>query len=309
MKKNFFFLSILLIAVFFCFRSFFLFRPYYFHIPVKFINQYRTPSTSIEIEGNVYQVEIDLGTKMPLSLHKSALDHIKKDPSGVSRRLDFRGNKYETPLYIVHSIQAGDFLLKKTKVREESLDFSNKKSIIYDSTTKGPNCQIAGRIGRDFFDGRNLFMDFHHSKLIICSNIKDIKTDNYKTDTMISVPFENTPDGIILRIGTDLGVKNFVLDTGTTASVLRSSSLGKDIAVNQRNGMTVFETSKFIINDIDFGSRDLYLLDISPSFDEIDGFLGMDFLNDYMIYLDFSKNTAFIDKSPDTFPAPTNRTQ
>jgi hypothetical protein len=60
--------------------------------------------------------------------------------------------------------------------------------------------------------------------------------------------------------------------------------------------LTVTETAKFSMNSIDFGPQKLMLLDISEQFDEINGFLGMDFLNKHIVYLDFAKNIAYIEK-------------
>ena len=96
MKKKGGILLVLIMIALFSARG--LFRHYYFVIPIEFLNAYQIPCTSVEIEGNRYQVEIDLGAKTALSLRIDVLEKLKKDPCGTSRRIDFRGNQYETSL-------------------------------------------------------------------------------------------------------------------------------------------------------------------------------------------------------------------
>jgi hypothetical protein len=57
-------------------------RSYHFQIPTRFTAA-NTPYTEVEIEGKAYLLEVDLGSKFPLSLEKNALEQIdKKMPNG-----------------------------------------------------------------------------------------------------------------------------------------------------------------------------------------------------------------------------------
>jgi len=295
MRKKGIFLTILFLVAVFSIPDLGFFRSYYFVMPIEFLNSYQIPCAYIEIEKNRYLVEIDLGSKMALSLHKGILENMQKTPCGTSRRLDFRGNKYETPLYCIPQVKAGSFLMKKTKAREESLSFATKGSIIIDGSKE---CIFAGRLGRDFFADKNLFLDFNHGTLIACSKLKDLGRKGYELNNLIAVPFKSTSDGLVVEVETDLGKQRLVIDTGATASVIRSRDV-QDLDCKQRNGMTVIETSKFAMGGTDFGLRELYLIDLSPEFNEIDGLLGMDFLKEHVIYLDFARKTAYIRKSLD----------
>lgn len=287
MKKTGIVLTIFFMATFLVLCGLGFFRSYYFSIPIEFVNAYQIPCTSIEIEGRSYPVEIDLGSKTALSLHKEVLDKISKDRCGVSRRLDFLGNKYETPLYFISNVKIGSLLLRKIKAKEESSGFSAKSSILIQAKEN----RSEGRLGRDFFSGKNLFMDFSHRIFIACSKLKDIEREGYETKKLAAIPFKSTADGVILEIETDMGLAKFVLDTGTTASAIRKTREALE------NEILAIETSKFAMSGIDFGPRKLYLLDISPEFEEIDGFLGMDFLNEHVVYLDFAKEVAYIAKT------------
>jgi hypothetical protein len=287
MKKAGVSLAIFFMAALLLLYGFNFFRSYYFSIPIELVNTYQIPCTSVEIEGKKYSVEIDLGSKTALSLHKKVLDKIKKNPCGSSRRVDFLGNTYETPLYLISNVKIGSLLLRKINTKEESLGFTAKNSLLIPAK----ETQDGGRLGRDFFSDKNIFMDFGHRVFLICRNLKDIEREGYKTTKLAAVPFKNTTDGIILEIETDLGLMKFVLDTGTTASAIRNTQK------TPTEEMLVIETLKFSMNKIDFGPQKLYLLNISPEFEEIDGFLGMDFWNGHAVYLDFAKNIAYIGKT------------
>lgn len=292
MKKKGIFLIILAMAALFSMRGLDFFRAYYFVIPIDSLNSYQIPCTSIEIQGNRYQVEIDLGAKTALSLDKDVLGKIKKDLCGTSRRMDFHGNKYETHVYFIPEVKIGSLLLKKIKTKEESTKFVTESSLVIGTNEH----KYAGRIGRDFFLGKNLFMDFKHRILIACSKLKDIEREGYDINTLTAVPFKSTDDGITLEIVTDIGKRKFALDSGTTVTVLRSENLNKT-PIKHSNGMQFIETFRFAIGGMDLGFREIYLLDMSQEFNQIDGLLGMDFLKDHLVYLDFENQIAYIGKS------------
>ncbi len=255
-------------------------------IPIEHINEYKIPCASIKIEDKSYLVEIDLGSKTALSLHENVLRKIKKDPCGTSRRMDFLGNKYETPQYSIHNVRVGSYFLKKTLVKEESLEFSLKNSVIGEAGVK----ESVGRIGREFFEDKNLFLDFRHRVFMISHKLKDISKNGYEYKNLTAVPFQNTKKGIIFEITIDAGVKKLAIDTGATITAIRNSG-------NEQKKLETFQTSQFVMNGVDFGPRKIYLLNITPLFEGIDGFLGMDFLNEHVVYLDFTKQVAYIGKT------------
>lgn len=284
--------SILSLGIFIGVYSLNVYRSYFFSIPIELINEYQVPCTSIEIENNKYLVEIDLGAKSALTLNKEVLDKVQKSPCGVSRKLNYLGNKYETPAYFISDVKVGAFLLEIVKASEESQPAAENSIII-----PSKHCERKGRIGRDFFLDKNLFMDFSHKVFIACSQLKNLRIAGYEIDEMTPVPFKSTSAGIIFEIETDFGLGKFALDTGSTATVIRNTQ-----QLHKNQVLPKISTSKFSIATAEFGPRNIYLLNISPALQEIDGFLGMDFLQEYAIYLDFTKKTAYIGKKAIKFP-------
>lgn len=262
-------------------------RSSYCVIPIVGLSDYQIPCTTIEIEGNKYLVEIDLGAKTALALKKDSLEKLTKNECGVLRSVDFRGNKYESSLYEVSDIKCGEFFSKKVKVKVESEAFAAEGTVI----SKAKNVPEVGRIGRDFFKQENLFMDFRQGIFVICDDLNSLRERGVQIEDLKPIAFENNSYGVVLEVTTDWGKRKLVLDTGATISVLRSD-------VEQQSGIQVEHTTLFKMGGVDMGERDLSLMPISQDLGEIDGFLGMDFLKEHRIFLDFSKQTAYIGKSP-----------
>lgn len=257
----------------------------------------RCPIISVEIEGNSYPLELDLGSKTPLSLQARVLEKIHKEEQGISHYLDFRGNKYECPNYIIPSASLHGFSTSKVGIKEEAFTFSSATQIYNGSgrSKEEITFQYFGRVGLDFFSQRNFFMDCSRPCLIICRNLQDLRKDGYETKHFVSCPFQLTPLGIVLHVETDQGLMRFLVDTGCTDTVIRASFFGEQKYDKYHNGMPVIPTKKFTIDHLDFGRAELCVLDITPYMEKfIDGLLGMDFLKNWPIFFDFKKQLFYI---------------
>ena len=62
-------------------------------------------------------------------------------------------------------------------------------------------------------------------------------------------------------------------------------------------GFPIFTTSQFTINGTDFGSKDLYFINMTNELHDIDGVIGMDFIKKQVMYIDFSKEIIYIQHS------------
>ena len=102
------------------------------------------------------------------------------------------------------------------------------------------------------------------------------------------------PFGGVFSVNTDMGVIRLSIDTGASGTFVRSSRLeGREVHKIDHT-LPVFTSSTFVIGGKDFGSMDLHLLNIAPEWHEIDGLLGMDFLENHVVYIDNQKNVVYI---------------
>lgn len=266
---------------------------YYFEIPVNF-ELSKVPSTDVYIDGNHYLVKIDLGSKLELSLNKSILDRIKnKRFNGNAEWKDCFCNEYTSSSYVIAKIGIENLTFSNVIAVEEREDCKNNTTLW--NVHHIPDREV-GALGRSLLAKRNLLLDFRNFRIVASNDIKKLKQNGFNIEACIKVPFEMTKIGLTLRVNTDMGVKNFCLDTGSTLTFVKLVvSKGKP-CLQDRYGVCFFSTSKFEIGGINFGSVKLYPLAISDKLEEIDGLLGMDFLKKHVTYIDFHNKVIYIDK-------------
>ncbi len=132
--------------------------------------------------------------------------------------------------------------------------------------------------------------------IFVTSSMNQLKMDHWSICDLFETSFEMGRWGIVLSIETDIGTRRLILDSGASASIIKNSSLNLSSIKKEAPGRQMFTTTKFVIGGHDFGPVDLSLFEIASSIDA-DGFIGLDFLKKYAIYLDFENSKAFIGPS------------
>ena len=94
-----------------------------------------------------------------------------------------------------------------------------------------------------------------------------------------------------------------MLDTGCTRSLLKPSVIEGLESTEWNPGLFSWHSSKFSFGGQGFGSLDFLLVEMAPIFSKIDGMIGMDFLKEHVVYIDFQKKRAYIGKSDECLPA------
>lgn len=295
MKKRWFFYLLIIGCMFFWVLWYQkLNKIYHVLIPVE-IREANTPYTTIEIEGKIYRLELDLGSKFLISLRKNILDEIAgKTICGRGEWTDLKGNKYSAPSYFVKKISIAGFSFKDLNVQQEDDDYIYK-TVLWDAKNREREFFIAeevGTIGWPLLEKVNLLLDFSHSCVLASNDKKSLKKLGYYIDGWVKVPFKIDRPGIILEIETDFGVKKLAIDTGSTLNLIRN-----DQTIEGKMGMykiPFINSSKFIINKNNFGSITFHLYELTSELNEIDGYLGMSFLENHQIYIDYPNRVAYI---------------
>jgi len=235
---------------------------------------------------------LDLGSDFPFAINKQILSQLKDIiPNGTSSHRNYQGKIYESPKYKIPEISVGNLLVTNVDVREVNEEY-NKDSVfifhlpqnIYNQVVKNKEPydinipENQGVVGRPVFENYKLLLDFPNATICI-SNREDFSVSN-----CIKIPFENSSKGITLTIATDLGPKRFILDTGFTYTVIDET-----LAPNKQ----YFQTSSFSIGGKNFGTRYLIVRKIATDYFKVDGFLGMDFLRDHTVYIDFFRQMLY----------------
>lgn len=242
-------------------------------IPVTF-NVRNAPMIEVSLEEDTYSLKLDLGNCFCFSLKSDILQKIQKTKYGTSQWHDFKGTQYESPVYTIPEIKIGSLKFSRVFINEDSDEFHANTALI------GSPLPLSGMIGLPILQKYNLFLDFPHSAIYASKDLALLQKAGLFSHNFLAVPFQSHPDGIILTVETNTGTYRLMLDTGTTSTAIRiphSSS-----------------TEKFEIMGHDFGPRFIMPIAISAQFN-FDGCIGMDFLSEYPIFIDYSNKMVFID--------------
>ncbi len=248
------------------------------------------------IEGKTYPLQFDLGSKFPLSLKKSVLEAINDKKSfGLAKWQDVKGNFYEEPSYSIPCIKIESLVLTEIIARQENDAFRTGTTIWKDiSGVPNSTCKHVGCLGRPLLEQTNFLLDLKNSQMIACNSKRRLQKIGFVLDNMAKVPFEGGSKGIIINFETDIGILRLGLDTGSTITLIRTCCLQDQNCTKDARGFSVFTTQKFSVGNKDFGTMILFLYDITPELKEIDGMLGMDFLENHIIYIDYKDEFVYI---------------
>lgn len=250
---------------------------YFERIPVTFVSR-GSPTVNVSIEGNIYLLEIDLGSPFSFSLNREILQNIHKTSYGTAEWSDFRGQRYESPAYTIPEIKIGNLTFANAVTKQNREDFH------INVTLGSPPAQPIGSIGSPILKKYNLFLDFPHSAIYASSDSLLLQQAGLLYKNLLVIPFILHSDGILLGVETDTGTYRLMLDTGATHTAIRVPHPAS--------------TKQFCIMGHDFGARAIFGIGLNPRLD-FDGCLGMDFLREYSLFIDYSKQLVFIDLQKD----------
>jgi hypothetical protein len=264
-------------------------------IPIRF-SPSKIPIFDVVIEGTTYPLGLDLGSKFPLSLEPAVLKNISKKRLGKSEWFDGKGNYYTSRSYLIPEIDICGFLLKNITVRE-NLNNYQAVTTMWHAKDDPLEPENLGVLGRPLLEKANLCLDLSHNAFFICSDLEMLQRKGICPKVLVKTPFEIYAGMMTLPIETDFGKKHFVLDTGCTVTLIRSSLVQNQDCQNDWRELPFCTTSSFAINGKNFGSQDLYLFDLDPHVQKMEGVLGMDFLKEHVIYIDYPNKAIYIGES------------
>ncbi len=248
----------------------------YFSSHAVSYDKYNFPIIDVELQGKNYSLVFDLGFRFPLFLYKETLDGIDKQPRGIGQWNTFAGQTCEAPSYLIPKMRIGNLTLK---------------NVIANQMTEDESC---GHLGRFLGEEFNLFLDFPHDRIIACDTFPKLQEKKLVNNDWVSVPFELHRVGIVFSVDTDLGPLKLALKTSCTCNHLRSSFFPPDARF-------FFTSSPFSIKGVHFGHVTFHPIDLPELLNGIDGFIGMDFLKDHSLYLDYTHKIAYLEPPKEYF--------
>lgn len=248
-------------------------KKYFERIPV-ILDDRIDPIIDVSIQGTVYSLRLDLGSSCPFSLREEVLQNICKTKRGSIKWHDFKGKQYQAPIYSVPEVKIGNLTFARALAKRDNENFNVNVAL------NGPPLQLPGVIGLPILEKYNLFLDFPHSVIYASNDHLSLQQAGLLSKNLLVIPFILHPDGIVLSVETDTGVQRLLLDTGATHTAIRTPH--------------PTSTTQFRLMGHDFGARSLISLDLCSRFD-YDGFLGLDFLREHSLFIDYPNKRIFLD--------------
>jgi hypothetical protein len=239
---------------------------------------------------------IDLGSRLEMTLQSEQLKRLSRHPDGTEKWKNFRGNEFVRQNYRISEAKIGSIKLKNIKVTEELSEEKDDCTIWIHPNSKKATQKTVGSLGRTLFKSMNLLFDAKNSKLIATNDFNKLKSNGYDLKKYLKIPFTNNPKGIVLEVDTGIGNLHLILDTGFTLTMIREQIYPTFTEkVFDYRGFPTYASNKFSIQGKDFGSKDLYFIKIANDLQEFDGFLGMDFIKNHVLYIDFSNEVLYFE--------------
>ncbi len=266
----------------------------YFEIASIELTRSNLPCIDIKIEGENYPIMVDLGSRFGLCINDEVLAKLNKTRRGIQVSRNIWGTKFKHPKYIIPKLELGSLCFEKSSVTRISAE-EKEAVLIWRKEGKKLPAESIGEIGRGLLKKFNLLFDIQKSRMIATNDTEALQKEGYSVDSFIKIPFKLDYRGIVLKVKTDLGQLKLILDTGTTLTFLKDSMLPKDGEVSiGYHGLSSINSNRFAIGGTEFGPQNLTFLKMADKLGELHGLLGMDFIQNHVIYIDFSKKVLYI---------------
>ena len=230
------------------------------------------------LNGNFCFLELQIGSNFELNLSKTMLELASSGMIGTQQFTNQSGEKTQDLLYQIAEVKISDWKFNQAIARRSDDDFSGTNA-----SSESRSYRI-GDLGSKILDRTNLLLDIPHSCLFFTNSSYRLRKFKYDIKKWVRIPFEKVKNSIALQVNTDLGIKKLLLLTSMTHVSLRTSELP-----NQES----FKSPYFIMGNYDFGGQELERFDL-PNEIPVDGCLGLNFLQQHAIYIDYPNKVLYI---------------
>jgi hypothetical protein len=266
-------------------------------IPIVKLSATDSPCIQVQIEDKVCFFDIDLGFQGDLSISSSLIDQIsEKSFAGTRSTFSFTGEECTNKLYFFPEIKIGSLTVFKPRVHEANDEFYYKAVIVKDGGQPSP--KEAGTLGWELFYNFNLLLDCKNSKIACCDSIETLKQQGFLIETYAKIPFSLERGVIEFSAKTENGPLRCILDTGCTFNILNRQIEG-DVTEILFNDKHQISCPSLKVDELDFGPLVFRPLSIkSPA--QIEALLGMEFIKQHTIFIDFKHKTIYISPNSDS---------
>jgi hypothetical protein len=243
---------------------------------------------------------IDLGGSFYLKLNEDLISIFEdKEFESKKQYVNINGVTSEENQYFVKDKKFMDikfnklFLIPNRKIDDSSDEIDFEYETEFSKTVKIAN-NATSLIGHRLLSGFNVLFDFQKNKLkifklgIIPLFDFPYRFVNFSEKIPIHHEFNK---GVICHVKTEYGIKKFLIDTGSPISMMKCSEL--QFSKNPNNQFKFIKLKMLEIGKKKFNDVKLLHIDNLP-ISQVDGILGMDFLYNKTLFIDFHNSHMYL---------------
>ena len=251
-----------------------------------------SPCLLIQLGERIISAQLDLGFRGDCSIGSELLDQINdKKKIGSKIMYGFQGKPERKNVFQLPNIRIGSQSFDLPRAQEEAQDYRARASFTKDGSKPSPG--QPARIGWEMFQNTPLLLDLKNQKIAFCDSIATLKKEGYAIKRFVHTPLMLERGLVEVEVQTDKGSLRCVLDTGCTFNVLNGENeQNKSMPELLWNEENFYTSTKFQINNAEFGPVTFRQFPIRIPI-HIDAMLGMEFLLDHIIFLDFPNHVAY----------------
>jgi len=258
-------------------------------IPIEFDPQ-GLPLIELNINDVKHKALLDLGSSEGIHLPVAVIKKIRelKYTGAAVKSSNIKGEVFEAKAFVISSLQINCATFKNM----HGLELAPWAASIGEGEVADVSEQIV--IGLGFFKGKKLILNYSNKSLLIQS----ISTkDSPSNKNNYAMPYKISREGLSIEMTSPKASYQMILDTGASNSIFVANkvNLNENVKACDYNlGPDVkceMYDSSLKVSGFDFQSN-ILLFPIDKRF-EMDGILGSDFFNRFIVEIDFlNKNIA-----------------
>jgi hypothetical protein len=253
--------------------------PYFITAPIIGAS-YGMPCIELAIESKYARVGIDLGFLGHVFLPREFICELNEKKYIEDQTFyGYRGKQYQTELYQIPKLNIAGMNFNSPDVLGMNQEFESDAYII--DTISKPS-DFLGSLGWKIFYNSNLLLDCPNSQIAFCDSLETLKHQGYPIEDFTQIPLLLDRDYVEFEANTNKGTLRCTLDTGATWNILNEEP-------SQIENPERYET-EFALGGADF--KVISFRKIKTPF-KIDAVIGMEFIHDKVIFIDFRKEKLY----------------
>jgi|GEM_PF-3710044 len=263
-------------------------------IPIEY-SKTGLPIITAKVQNNTIPVILDTGSCLEFSTHTR---HFSTDSTKFLYNktvLDCFGHPKHVEIYELPSIELLHHKMKRVLVGLEPDRDHSQSSIGLKMKSVGKiESKELAKIGHPILERENILFDFPNNSLYFVDTMH-IHQTGFNLDEFECIPFAISNWGMIVKLDTELGPLKLVLDTGSSGTIVNTSHFKESLKELDECGNEVIHCKKFQLGSINFGPQKVYFYNLE-AITGTDGVLGMSFLKNQTLYIDYSNKCLYIRK-------------